>query len=464
MVYTVIMIENKQSSTKQSIPFIHRIYQIVRPLLYKSGILTLARRLFPSDLRLMIAQKIGLSGFDVAASNRQALYHNLRVPRKRKRFFCEGINLVGDLRVDIGLGEATRLIIQATQHGRYPIAYTEVAAPLTARTQHLPSDTTQGTPYDFTLIHANPSEFIQALESLPSTLLQQSYRAAFWYWELPKFPAQWHYLFDFVDEIWVASRFTQEIIAKVSPVPVMQIPLPIVVQAQFVSRSDYDLPDNRFVFLYSFSPTSTIGRKNPFAVIEAYRKVFLNEAHTPLLVIKTHHLDTLYGEKVATPLRQEITSVGGILIEDNLSRQDMTNLLSLSDCYISLHRSEGFGLGIAESMALGKPVIATAYSGNMDYMTPSNSYPVRYNLREITIEDHQYYPEMSQVYEIGQLWAEPDIEHASQLMRHVFEHQDEAHKIGQQAQVDIQRDYSLTATAQAIQQHLNDVKENPNHY
>ena len=443
--------------TKTPLLLVHRIYRRLRPILYQMGLLKLARTLFSADMRRKVAQKIGLTGFDMTKAIDPSHYNYLQVSREPQSFKCEGINLVGDLRVDIGLGEATRLIVDAAHHCNMPIAYAEFAAPLALRTQPLTPHLLQNLDYDVTLIHLNPSEMLPVLEALPRHLLQ-SYRIAFWYWELPIFPAQWQHVFDYVHEIWVASHFTQATIASVAPVPVARIPLPIQVQAQSVSRADYHLPDNRFIFLYSFSPTSTIGRKNPFAVIEAYRRAFANSSDAPLLVIKTHHLDTPYGQQVATPLRQQIASVGGLLIEDNLSRQAMWNLLSLSDCYVSLHRSEGFGLGMAESMALGKPVIATGYSGNMDFMTTHNSYLVRYALREITPEDHQYFPAMSQVYEVGQLWAEPDIDHASQLMRHVVEHPAEAYRMGQQAQSDMQTGYSLAATGHAMQQRLHQLR------
>ena len=78
----------------------------------------------------------------------------------------------------------------------------------------------------------------------------------------------------------------------------------------------------------------------------------------------------------------------GVLVEDDLKAEELVDLFMCADAYVSLHRSEGFGFGIAESMALGKPVIATAYSGNTDFATAANSFQVGYRLREITTEDH----------------------------------------------------------------------------
>ena len=109
---------------------------------------------------------------------------------------------------------------------------------------------------------------------------------------------------------------------------------------------------------------------------------------------------------------QEAAAGANVRILDQvLSRADIDALLELSDCYVSLHRSEGFGLTIAEAMSLAKPVIATAYSGNMDFMTLSNSFPVNYRLTAI---ERDYGP-----YRQGWPWADPDLEHAAALMRHV---------------------------------------------
>src|SRR5690606_22096021 len=130
------------------------------------------------------------------------------------------------------------------------------------------------------------------------------------------------------------------------------------------------------------------------------------------------------------------------------------------DCFVSLHRAEGFGLGIAEAMALGKPVIATAYSSNTDFMTEANSYSVNYTLRPITLEDHAFQPSLQSVYTPGdgQMWAEPDLDHAAALMRHVAGHPDEAAQRGRIAAQDVQAQLSVEAVGQQIRARLEQIQ------
>jgi hypothetical protein len=151
------------------------------------------------------------------------------------------------------------------------------------------------------------------------------------------------------------------------------------------------------------------------------------------LVIKAQKLPARLREALSTALAE----VGGLLIDRSLPRQAMYDLLAQADCYVSLHRAEGFGLGMAEAMALGKPVIATDYSANTDFMTAANSYPVRYSLRALAADDLRYEPEAAKAYQPGQTFAEPDIDHAAALMRQVYDDQSAARARGAQAAADI---------------------------
>ena len=432
----------------------HRIYGRIRPKLYRFGVLALARKLFRKNLRTKLAIKIGLAGFDASVPgatemNQHIMKRGIRHNRKTA-LQVDGINFVGDLRVDIGLGESSRLLVNAAQHAQIPVAYSEVALPFENREHNVIENLAQGSPYSFTLIHLNAPELPQVFETVSRQAFEGKYVIAFWYWELPEFPSEWCWTFDYVDEIWVASRYTQDSIARVSPVPVVRIPLPITVHPTKCARKDFGIPEDEFCFLFSFSPSSSVGRKNPFGLIEAFRRAFAHTDNPPILIIKTHHLDSVYGRKLALPLQDAMRDLPGMLITDNLSRQEMTNLLSLSDCYISLHRSEGFGLGMAEAMALGKPVIATAYSGNMDFMSSANSYGVRYNLCEIKQEDHIYFPEMKRVYQPGKMWADPDLGHAEELMKQVYQNREQAQQRGRRAQHDIITTFNQQNTGQMM--------------
>ena len=144
------------------------------------------------------------------------------------------------------------------------------------------------------------------------------------------------------------------------------------------------------MFLFSFDANSFFVRKNPWGAVRAFHEGFSpTERRGPArLVIKTVNLDRHPREPGR--LAAAVAQVNGILIEDDLPRDDMHALISLCDVYVSLHRSEGFGLGMAEAMYLGRPVIATAYSGNMDFTTETNSCLVGYRLRAIDIAENEY--------------------------------------------------------------------------
>jgi glycosyltransferase involved in cell wall biosynthesis len=139
-----------------------------------------------------------------------------------------------------------------------------------------------------------------------------------------------------------------------------------------------------------------------------------------------------------------------LLLDRYMTRDELAGLMRTADCYVSLHRSEGFGLGIAESMALGKPVIATRYSGPVDLMTGENSYPVEYRLSSIS-RDYGPYLE-------GFSWADPDVEHASTLMRRVVEDRAEAAARGRQAAADIAARRAPQQTGERVRQRLEEIR------
>ena len=189
---------------------------------------------------------------------------------------------------------------------------------------------------------------------------------------------------DRVDEIWVATRFVQGSFRRVTTRPVHVVPAIVPdLQGSGKPRRDFGLSEDEVVFLFSFDVNSAVARKNPGAVVEAFARAFPSPSDCrSRLVVKVLNLD-LHPD-VARWLRPAVASVNGVLIEDDLGHAELIDLFCCADAYISLHRSEGFGFGIAEAMALGKPVIATAYSGNLDFATAANSCQVSYRLREIT--------------------------------------------------------------------------------
>jgi glycosyltransferase involved in cell wall biosynthesis len=427
-------------------PFAHRVYAKIRPVLSRFGILAVIRIVFNSRIRKTVAIRLGLSEFDVSAVTGNKVPWVNQSRRHLHRAKLDGVNYVADVRALFGIAESARVVATALEKAdihlnlvEYPSAQDNPLKTLEARNKYLYQN--------FTLVHLNPPEFSNSIRTLPRDVFQNKYLIAFWYWELQQFPQKWFWLFNAVNEIWVASRFIQESLSKVSPVPVVYMPLPITVVVTNVTRDAFNLPPDRYIFLFSFNPASSIGRKNPFGLIEAFKRAFGSPKSGPLLVVKMQKIEPRYGRNVVVELQEAISSVGGQLIVEDFSRQQMYDLINVSDCYVSLHRAEGLGLGMAEAMALGKPVIATNYSGNIDFMNDQNSYLVDYHLREITENDHSHYPLFSTIYPPGQIWAEPNLDHAAELMKRVWADPSKAQAIGQKAAYDIKTKFSYEITS-----------------
>jgi glycosyltransferase involved in cell wall biosynthesis len=213
-----------------------------------------------------------------------------------------------------------------------------------------------------------------------------------------------------------------------------------------LARARVGLSADRFVFLYLFDFHSYAERKNPLGLIQAFKKAFGDQEDVELLIKCSH---SSFAPRTLALLRQACSGSNIKLYDGVLAREAVYGLMAICDCYVSLHRSEGFGLTLAEAMNLGKPVIATAYSGNVDFMTSSNSFLVNYGLVEI---ERDYGP-----YKKGGIWAEPDLNHAAQLMRHVYEDQGEAATVGQRAREDVWRLLHPSAVAGIMRDRLSRV-------
>jgi glycosyltransferase involved in cell wall biosynthesis len=241
-------------------------------------------------------------------------------------------------------------------------------------------------------------------------------------------------LFDAVDEIWVYSRYVADRIGLWSPVPVVTVPLPVVKPDPGDARLDLDL-GNDYIFLFVLDFFSTLQRKNPAGIVDAFTRAFA-PGEGPRLVLKA--INGTFRPEAVDALRWKIGDRPDVtLIDQHVDRSTYAALLARCDCYVSLHRAEGFGLTIAESMALGKPVIATGYSANLDFMTPTNSYLVDHKVTSVGPEAEHYPAEGT--------WAEPDLEHAASLMRRVLERPEEAREKGQRAARDIAERFSPEA-------------------
>ncbi len=372
-----------------------------------------------------------------------------------------GVNIIGDLYLNAGLGIALRGMIDAMKYRDIPLSYYPVHHPYALKikeTEMHPLE--QGLLYPINLTGLNMQEFsqLQASEKL-KIAAKNKYAIANWVWELPVIPDQYHTNFEYFDEIWTPSAFAKEAFATVTQAPITVVPHVIEFQTDTIyNRKYFRLPENAFIFFFSFDAASSVTRKNPWAIMKAYEEAFpLHEPIRPLLALKVNQLS--HHPETRQKLILEMRRLKGILIEDTLSRNEMLGLLNSIDCYVSLHRAEGFGLGLAEAMYLGKPVIGTGYSGNIDFMNNANSYLVDYSLKTIKSSDFEDEPHLRNIYTPGSLWAEPSVDHAVELMKRVFYDANDRIKKAQNAQADIRKNLSLEAVSAVIGERLQAIQQ-----
>ena len=352
----------------------------------------------------------------------------------------KGVNVVGFFRAEFGHGEAGRRILAGIERAELPHATITVKTPH-HREKHPFTARGDRPIYPVNIVCLNPEHMLEFAQRGGAALFLDRYTVGVWCWEASRLPDSYQPAFDLVDEIWVASEYGAGILGEATDKPVRVFPMPVEVAAPPArAKTELGLPQDAFVFLFAFDFFSTLERKNPFGLIDAFSRAFApNEG--PVLVIKTINGRKQPGElrrlEQAAADRPDIT-----VVDEYLSGDDMRALIAAADCFVSLHRSEGFGFSLAEAMAYEKPVIATGFSGNLTFMDESNSYLVGYGLTPV--------PPGLANYPAGALWADADPDDAATAMRRVVANPEEAHERGRRARETILRNHSLDATGRFV--------------
>ncbi len=367
-------------------------------------------------------------------SNRHSPYSTAFARRQLKL----GLNIAGYLTADLGIGESARCMVRAADAANLPSALIDLKLPVKNRRgdQAYASRLQTENPHEVNVIHLDPPGARDIDHHHGAAFRAGKYNIGYWAWELPEFPDAWTPYFDYYDEIWCPSDFVREAVAMKSPVPVITMPhaiaFPRPEEPVADLRARFGLPADRFLFLFIYDLNSYSARKNPQATIEAFRTSGL-AGRGAALVIKTHSAKG--NEEEIAALRADVADLPGtVLITDTLDRADLYRLEAACDCFVSLHRSEGFGLAIAECMYLGKPVIATDWSATAEYLDAHNGCPVR--ARAVTL-DRNVGP-----YAKGQTWAEPDIHHAGEWMQRLFDDTGLRDRLGAAARATMEERFS----------------------
>jgi glycosyltransferase involved in cell wall biosynthesis len=361
-----------------------------------------------------------------------------------------GVNLVGWLTSSLGLGEAARSVIRALDARGVPLmpVHGFTFVPDSLQLESLPCVGPDSAPFPINLLHISPPALNPFLADAGASFARNRYTIGFWWWELSSLPREWMEALHLVDEVWVGSDYVAHNIQSVTTVPVIKTRIPVALPSIRYPRQRLGLPAG-FLFLFIFDFHSAFERKNPLAVIEAFRRAFPAGAGTSLVIkcLNQESDPSNYARLCAAAHDQpDVHILAGYVPGDRKNA-----LIAACDCYVSLHRAEGFGLTLAEAMYLGKPVVATRYSGNLEFMTDANSYLVDYKMTRIEQDCPPYPP--------GGEWAEPDVDHAAELLRHVVATPLDVERRAARGAAHMREAFSVRATGEIMRARLEAIRE-----
>lgn len=359
-------------------------------------------------------------------------------------FALRGVNILSHFSYPSGIQQAALFTKRALETANFGVSCRDVSAfpcfDIEDRAPFLGLEV-----FPVTIINVAPQPYFSVAYERGGLLRRSGiYRIAYWAWELDTIPEEWAELAPLLDAIWSPTAFVADAFRQRMPVPVEQV-LPGVELSEIetVTKSELGIPENNYVFMFMFDMCSQMIRKNPLALIQAFRSAFRSSDNASL-VIKVSRGRSHPGAFAA--LEQAAREANVIVVDEVLSRARAYGFTQMCDCFVSLHRAEGFGLCLAEAMLMGKPVIATNYSGNLAFMHPGNSLLVDYRLTEIAADNP--------IYKGGNFWADPSVEHAAALMRQCYEEPEEAGALAAIGQVEAREKLSLKAAGQRMAEQL----------
>ncbi len=412
--------------------FILRITNILKPVLLK---------IFPVGLLRKMKGKMISGSFGKLEGMNVLPYQAGRYKR--------GVNLIGNIKAETGLGQSCRLVASALEHTKVPLSVYQYAQLGTQKTGDTSWDEKirNRLPYDINLIHINPHELGITYLQMDKSTWDYRYNIAYWLWELEEFPDEWTPCFHCLDEIWAPSEFICGAIRKKTDLPVKCMPYHVNAPIhRKYSRTDFRLPEDKFLFLMIYDHSSGMERKNPLGVLKAFKRAFKKENENVGLVIKINNPTKEDETRIAAFLEGYINVY---LIKETLNRDQINSLTKCADVVVSLHRAEGFGLVLAEAMLLGTPAIATNWSSNTEFMNDQVACMVDYKM---TVIEKDMPP-----FKAGNRWADPDVLQAAGYMRKLYEDREFYQELSEKAKIHAQEVLGMERAAGLIRKRLKEI-------
>lgn len=332
------------------------------------------------------------------------------------RQFSPGVNLIGDVKVEIGLGQSARLIANALDLSKLDFGIFDfpIVGDVRRNDHTWEHKIKKDTCFNINLFHINPQDTGTAYLSLGKGIWKNHYNIGFWLWELEEFPEEYLLSLKFVDEIWTPSEFTSNCFRNITDKPVYTIPYYVTADADpKYDRSHFGLPETKFLFLIMFDFNSTMLRKNPAGAIQAFKQAFRPDDQDVGLVIKVNNPT----DECMNTLQDLLAGYENVYyITKTLDKPEVNSLIACTDVFVSLHRAEGFGLVMAEAMLLKTACIATNWSSNTEFMNSDTACMVSYTMKQIEEGEGSYPP--------GATWADPSIEETTMYMQKLKESPD----------------------------------------
>lgn len=390
------------------------------------------------------------SAKDKLVNNKTEKLKNIKIQGFEPGKYKNGINLIGCIKAETGLGQSSRLVADIINNTGIDFSICNYCDMPTAGQ----SDTTYDykisdkLDYNINLLHINAGELTVAYMQMGKKVWDYRYNIAFWLWELEEFPEEWTGCIGLVDEIWTPSEFVSQSIRKRTDKPVYTIPYAVTAPTdEAFDRKYFGLPEDRFLFFMMYSSISNMERKNPISVLEAFKEAFDKDNCQVGLVIKIGGLSDDNEINAIKACLEGYTNI--YFITDNMSKVEVNSLVKCSDVLVSLHRSEGFGLGMAEAMLVGTPVIATNWSSNTEFMNSEVACMVDYKIVELQ--------EDIGLFKKGSRWAQADISHAAMYMRRLYEDREFGNNMADKAQKYIKNKLSMNTATELMQNRINEI-------